>query len=327
MSSVPLVRVTRSGLEESVHLVDVVVVDADGRVVASCGDPDRELYARSSMKPFQATVTLSLAPFDFTDAEVAVMCASHNAEPVHVRTVRSILARTGVDEGALQCPSMRPWDDETLAADPKRRRINSDCSGKHAGMLAACAAQGWPLANYPAPDHPLQQAVLRSVLRASGREEVRVGVDGCGVPVHGMPLWAMATIYARMVAHERLGDLAPFAERAVSSMVAEPYLVAGRNRADTALMEEAPGAVIAKGGAEALMCAALLEPRLGIAVKIRDGASRASGPAVLHVLRLLGALDEGQVERLAPFARPAVLGGGEPVGEVRAEFDLTRAPT
>jgi len=127
-----------------------------------------------------------------------------------------------------------------------------------------------------------------------------------------MPLWAMATIYARMVARERLGDLAPFAERAVSSMVAEPYLVAGRNRADTALMEAAPGAVIAKGGAEALMCAALLEPRLGIAVKIRDGASRASGPAVLHVLRLLGALDEGQVERLAPFARPAVLGGGEP---------------
>src|SRR5437870_7873841 len=126
MPAASLVRVVRSGLEESVHRGDIVAVDADGAVVAFVGEPERLMYARSCMKPLQATVSLSLAPFDFTDREVAVMCASHNAEPVHLEAVRSLLARAGVDEDLLQCPSAPPWDDEALAADPTRRRINSD---------------------------------------------------------------------------------------------------------------------------------------------------------------------------------------------------------
>src|SRR6266511_296374 len=191
MPPMPLARVIRSGLEESVHTGDVAVVDADGALVAFAGDPDRMLFARSSMKPLQATVSLSLAPFDFTDPEIAVMCASHNAEPVHIEAVRSLLDRADVDEEALRCPAMRPWDDESLAADPARRPINSDCSGKHGGMLAACRAQGWPLETYRDTVHPLQQEILRAVLLACGEKSVHVGVDGCGVPVHGMPLRAM----------------------------------------------------------------------------------------------------------------------------------------
>ncbi|MGH2555807.1 MAG: asparaginase [Actinomycetota bacterium] len=321
MPSVPLARVVRSGLEESVHAGDVAVVDADGTVVAGTGDPDREVFARSSMKPLQAAVSLSLAPYDFANREIAVMCASHNAEPVHIEAVRSLLARAGVDEDALRCPMARPWDDESLAADPERRRINSDCSGKHSGMLAACRANGWPLDSYRDPAHPYQQKVLRAVLAASGESRVRVGVDGCGVPVHGMPLRAMATIYARLSRPERLGALEEHARRAVGAMRAEPYMVAGRNRPDTAVMQEA-SAVIAKGGAEGLMCAALLDRGLGLAVKSRDGAGRAAGPALIHVLRSMDALDGDAVSRLAPFARPAVLGGGESVGEIVPEFEL-----
>jgi L-asparaginase II len=322
MPSVPLARVTRSGLEESVHTGDVAVVSADGTIVARAGDPDRLVFARSSMKPLQATVSLSLAPFDFTDREIAVMCASHNAEPVHLDAVRSLLARAAVEEEALRCPLVRPWDDESLQADPQRRRINSDCSGKHGGMVAACRAQGWPLESYRDPDHPLQQEVRRAVLVASGQEGVRVGVDGCGVPVHGMPLRAMATIYARLSRPEGLGKLEKDARRAVGAMRAEPYMVAGRNRPDTAVMQEA-SAVIAKGGAEGLMCAAVLDKGWGVAVKIRDGASRATGPTLIRVLRFLGVLDEGALTRLEAFARPPVLGGGEPVGEVGAGFDLS----
>src|SRR5205823_14865188 len=163
----PLVRVVRSGLEESVHHVDIAVVDGDGKLVAWGGDADRIQFARSSMKPLQAAVSLSLAPFDFADREVAVMCASHNAEWVHLEAVRALLARAGIDEDALRCPAMRPWDDETLELDPTKRRLNSDCSGKHAGMLAACRAQGWPSETYRSPEHPLQQAVLAAVLAAT----------------------------------------------------------------------------------------------------------------------------------------------------------------
>jgi L-asparaginase II len=324
MDAVPLVQVIRAGLEESVHVGDVAVVDASGRLLASAGDPGRRLYARSSMKPLQASVSLSFAPFEFTDAEVSVMCASHNAEPVHVATVRSLLARAGVPEDALQTPSVRPWDEETLAADPERRRINSDCSGKHGGMLAACRAQEWPLETYREREHPLQSAVLSAVLRASAQDAVHVGVDGCGVPVHGMPLAAMATIYARLADAERLGDLEPLARRATAAMQAEPYLVAGRNRPDTAIMQVARD-VIVKGGAEGLMCAALLGAGIGVAVKIRDGGGgRATGPAMIRALRSLDVLADADVDSLALFAAPPVLGGGRQVGELRAAFTLDR---
>lgn len=324
MPPVPVARVIRSGLEESVHTGDLAVVDPGGGIVACAGDPEREVFARSSMKPLQAAVSLSLAPFDFTDKEIAVMCASHNAEPVHIEAVRSLLVRADVEEEALRCPMMRPWDEESLAVDPGRRRINSDCSGKHGGMLAACRAQGWSLESYRDPAHPLQQEILRAVLIACGAEGVHVGVDGCGVPVHGMSLRAMATIYARLARPERLGTLERYGRRAVEGMRAEPYLVAGRNRPDTAVMQEA-SEVIAKGGAEGLMCAAVLDRGWGVAVKVRDGASRAAGPALIRALRSLGVLEDQSLIRLAAFARPSVLGGGEPVGEIAAAFELTWA--
>lgn len=321
MQPVPLVRVIRAGLEESVHTGDVAVVDSAGALVASAGDAGLPAYARSSMKPLQGAVSLSLSPFEFTAAEVAVMCASHNAEPVHVATVRSLLARAGVREESLRCPSVRPWDDQTAAADPERRRINSDCSGKHAGMLAASSAQGWPLETYRDPGHPLQGAILGAVLAATDLPEVHVGVDGCGVPVHGVPLSSMATLYARLADPEPLGPLAGHARRAVAAMRAQPYLVAGRNRPDTAVMQAA-GNVVVKAGAEGLMCAAVLDRRWGVAIKVRDGSARATGPALIRVLRLLDVIDDATVESLADHARPVVLGGGRPVGEVVADVAL-----
>ena len=321
MAPVPMVHSIRSGLKESLHAGDVAAVDANGSLIACAGEPDRPLFARSSMKPLQATVSLSLAPLDFSDREIAVMCASHNAEPVHLEAVRAILQRAGISEDALQCPSMRPWDEETAIRSPERRRINSDCSGKHAGMLAASRYQGWPAESYRTADHPLQQAVLQAVLAASRQDTVHVGVDGCGVPVHGMPLSSMARIYASLVRSDLLGDLAPHARRAIDAMRAESYLVAGRNRTDTAVMQ-ASANVIVKGGAEGLMCASVIDRGVGVAVKIRDGAARAAGPALIHALRLLDVLDERALAELEPFVRPPVLGGGVPVGELVAGFDL-----
>jgi L-asparaginase II len=322
--SVPLVRVVRSTLEESVHAGDVAVVDAAGSLVAHAGDPEWRAFARSSMKPLQAAVSLSLSPFDYADREVSVMCASHNAERVHIEAVRSILARNGVSEDRLLCVAALPGDQESMMAAPQRLRINSDCSGKHSGMLGAASANGWPLESYRSPDHPLQARVLEAVLAASGEREVAIGVDGCGVPVHGLPLRAMATIYARLADPSGLASLEAPARRAVAAMAAEPYMVAGRNRVDTAVMEAVPG-VIVKAGAEGMICAAVLDRGLGIAVKIRDGTHRAAGPAMIRILLALGVIDELALNALRDHASPPVLGGGEPVGRLLAEFDLVTA--
>ena len=319
----PSVRVVRSGLEESAHLLDIAVVDADGQIVASLGNPSREVFARSSMKPLQAAVSLSHASLDLSQREIAVMCGSHNAEPVHVETVRSLLAKAGVEEDALQCPSARPWDEESAIADPAERRINSNCSGKHAGMLAACMAQGWDTATYREPDHPLQQSILEAVRHATGVGNMAIGVDGCGIPVHGMPLHSMARIFALFSAPERWDGLAATADLVVRAMTSEPYMVAGRNRLDTALMGSHPGLMV-KGGAEALVCAGILDAGLGVAVKVRDGSPRAAAPALIRALQILGVVADPAPNEITEFAEPPLLGGGKPVGSIRAAFDLTK---
>jgi L-asparaginase II len=320
-SAEPLVRVVRSGLEEAVHLGHVAVADASGRLVAAAGNPATITFARSSMKPLQAAVSLAAIERHLPDRLVAIMCASHNGEDVHVRAVRSLLRTAGVPVSALRCPPDWPLDEPSRREVRSPQRIRHNCSGKHAGMLAACVSSGWDPERYLERTHPLQRRIRSAVERGTGVDRPRIGVDGCGVPVFGLPLVAMATLFARLARPETLGRLAPTAARAVSAMRAEPYLVAGRKRVDTAVMTEVPEVVV-KVGAEGLLCASVLEPGLGIAVKVADGSARAAGPALIHALRELGAVDEGGVERLAPFARPWVFGGGRPVGEISASYRL-----
>ena len=319
-----LVRVIRSGLEESVHFGHVAVSDADGRTVARAGDPDRRIFSRSSMKPLQAAVSMSVAgEEDLTLAEIAVMCASHNGESVHVQTVERLLRRAGLEFDALRCPPGWPLDPEAMGSAGRPRPELHNCSGKHAGKLLASTRAEWNLERYLDPDHPIQQRILSAVLHTTDQERVDVGVDGCGAPVHGMPLAKMALLYARLSDPERVGDLGTFVLRATTAMVAEPYLVAGRDRLDTAVMEAAP-TVMVKVGAEGLVCAAALGEGTGVAVKVSDGSARAAGPALIEVLRQLGVLDDVQVEKLRAHARPDVLGGGRPVGELEPVFTLAR---
>ena len=321
--SVPLVRVVRSGLEESVHLGHVAVCDAEGRVVAYAGDPHRPVFARSAMKPLQAAVSLRAIGGELPDEQVAVMCASHNGEAVHVRTVRRLLRTAGLGVSALRNPPGWPLDPQSMANAERPRRVLHNCSGKHAGMVAACARAGWDRDAYPEPGHPLQRRVLRAVLRGTDLLEVPVGVDGCGVPVHGMPLRALAMLYARLARPDRFGSLAGAVARSTAAMRAQPYLVGGRGRTDTAVMQASDG-VLVKSGAEGLSCAAVLEPALGVAVKVADGGERASGPALIHALAALGALSEAQVAGLDRFARRPVTGGDRRVGDVVADFRLRR---
>lgn len=321
--SVPLVRVVRSGLEESVHLGHVAVCDAEGRVVAYVGDPHRPVFARSAMKPLQAAVSLRAIEGELPDDQVAVMCASHNGEPVHELTVRRLLRTAGLGVSALRNPPGWPLDPQSMAKAERPRRVLHNCSGKHAGMVTACACAGWDREAYTEPGHPLQRRVLRAVLRGIDLPEVHVGVDGCGVPVHGMPLRALAILYARLARPDRFGSLAGVVARSTAAMRAQPYIVGGRERTDTAVMQ-ASAEVLVKSGAEGLSCAAVLNPALGVAVKVADGGERASGPALIHALAALGALSEAQVARLDRIARRPVTGGGRRVGDVVADFRLRR---
>ena len=320
-SPVPLVRVFRSGVEEAVHLGSIAVADERGVLVASAGDSGRIAFARSSAKPLQAAVSLSLADEDPSDAEIAVMCGSHNGEDVHIETVQKLLGRAGLDFSALRCPPALPLDLEAARVVPEPRPELHNCSGKHAGMLLACVRRGFDRDSYPEPDHPIQQSILSAVGLAAGTPPVAVGIDGCGIPVHAFPLVGLATMYARLARPERLESLAPAAARAIRGMVSEPYLVAGHARICTLVMQAVSG-VIVKVGAEGLLCAALPEKGLGIAIKVEEGSGRPWGPSLLRVLKFLDALSSDEEASLEAMAHPPVLGGGRPVGEVRSDFEL-----
>jgi L-asparaginase II len=254
-------------------------------------------------------------PDDLSDDLVAVMCASHNGEPRHVAAVRRLLRRGAVPASALQNPRDRMHGG-------RRSRIHDNCSGKHAGMLAASAHRGWDLATYRSRSHPLQRRVSRAVVDATDVERPAFGVDGCGLPVHGVPLRAMATMYARLSAPERIGRLASSVDRVVRAMAASPFMVGGTHRLDTDVMVAGAGRVLAKEGAEALVCATALDQGLGIAVKVTDGSWRRIGPAFVHVLRDLDVVPEA--DGLRHHEQLPVLGGEEPVGSVEAVVRLRR---
>ncbi|MGH2596861.1 MAG: asparaginase [Actinomycetota bacterium] len=324
MGAVPLVRVVRGGITEAVHLGHVAVCDADARLIASAGDPGRMVFARSCMKPLQAVVSLTAIGEELPDRETAIMCASHNGEPIHIGAVRALLERAGLDADALMNPPGWPLDAEAMAASQHQHKLLHNCSGKHAGMLLACVRAGWDGRTYLRSSHPLQRRVLRAVKQASGEDELELSVDGCGVPVHGMPLRSMATLFARLTEPERLGGLAPAADRATQAMLVDPYLVGGRRRVDTDLMM-VTGDVVAKSGAEGLECAAILPSGLGVAVKVEDGGGRAAAPALIRALHQVDALSASQLKELSNHASPEVSGGGKRVGALEVVFDLRSA--
>jgi L-asparaginase II len=317
----PLVRVVRSGVEESVHRGHVAVCDADGRLLGWAGDPDQVVFVRSCLKPFQSAVAQTAFGPDehLPERLIAITCASHNGEAVHLRAVRDLLARAGLTAEDLQTPPDYPSDPRAMARSKERRPEFHNCSGKHAGMLLACVRAGWPTETYRDRSHPLQRRVLAAVRAASGVARPTIGVDGCGVPTPALPLRAVATMYARLAVPD--GDLAPFLRQAVAAMRARPYLVGGRNRDDTAVMAATVDLVM-KEGAEALDCAAALDAGVGVAVKVADGGYRAAGPATIAVLRTLGVLNAAERRALAPVAVPDVRGGGRAVGRLEPVVEL-----
>jgi L-asparaginase II len=302
------VEVERSGVVESVHEADCVVVDLTGSVIASAGDTSRVAYLRSAAKPLQAAVCLANGWNPSDDRHVAVACGSHSGEPEHLEAVRGILEAAGLDESALRCPAAKPFAPDSPAAPS---RVAHNCSGKHAAMLATAQSHGWPLATYPSRDHPLQRAVAERVETLASASPV-TGVDGCGVPTFAFPLDRIARAFAGLASAD--AELT----RAAEAMRAHPFYVAGRNRVCTELMRSLPGA-LAKVGAEGLGC--VLYDRRVICFKVRDGSARAREMLMAAVVEISG-LAAPLPAALARYASPPVRGGETAAGQARVRGSL-----
>ena len=340
-SAASLVEVWRGPLVESRHRGHLVAVDGDGCVVAALGAPRTETYIRSSGKPFQAIPLVASGAadrFGFTEKEIAIACGSHSGESIHVETVRSMLGKIGRDESALKCGVHEPFSAEVARELAEQRRqpsvLQNNCSGKHAGMLALAIHSGAPTATYDHWTNPVHQMIGDTVSRFSQvpLEAISIGTDGCGVPVFGLPVQAMALMYARLVAPPAGFD-APTtkaAHRIVRAMIDFPEMVGGtKDRLDTELIKAGADRLISKIGAEGVYTVGVLPcedwPRgLGLALKIEDGDDRrARPPAVIEALRQLGVLSETELSALASYS-PTIIENrrGDRVGEARAAFDL-----
>lgn len=311
--SVELVEVDRSGFRECVHRGSVVVLDPDGEVILALGEVHTPIYPRSSNKLMQAVAMLrsGFAPAD--SRELAIATASHEGEPEHVAVVHRLLTRNGLAENQLHCPPDLPSNDtaraRVLASGALPRRIFMNCSGKHAAMLAACAARDWPLDSYQEPAHPMQLAVVDTIADLAGETDYELGIDSCGLPIVPLTLTALARGFAALVTAD-----AGSPERAVTDAVREhPWLVSGTGHDDLRLMKAVPG-LICKVGAEGVHAGALPDGT-SFALKIEDGGERARLPLTAALLHQLGV---AWTEDHAELASPPVLGGGVRVGTIRA---------
>ncbi|WP_018962925.1 asparaginase [Coprothermobacter platensis] len=297
--------VTRNELVESVHYADAVVVDCSGRLIASAGSPQRVTFLRSASKPLQVLPLLMDhldEKYGFTTEELAVMCASHAGTLEHVSLVRSALGKIGLDETYLQCGMHEPFDKQT--AD--YIKINNipltpafhNCSGKHTAMLAQCVYNNWPVETYYLPDHPVQQRILKVVSSffEMPKERVNIGIDGCGVPVFGVPLFNAALAFAKLGKPEVLPqEYQEPAKKVINAMTTYPHLIAGHGRFDTEFMLAFHGSFLTKGGAEAVQLISVVGKGIGVGIKVVDGSSRALGAISLEVLRQLGLISSEEL--------------------------------
>ena len=314
MDNPVLIEALRGALVESRHRGAVAVVGADGGRVLALGDVEQPIYPRSAIKALQALVLVEaggVERFGLRDEELALACASHGGEPDHVAGVASMLARAGLDQGSLMCGTHWPLHQPAAVALARSggaaTALHNNCSGKHAGFLCAACAMGFEPATYVDAQHPVQQAV-KSVLEQLGGAAIpdeHRGVDGCSVPTFAMPLSCLALALARFGTGQGLAPLRASAARRLRGVCAAyPWHVAGTGRFCTEVMTSLRERVFVKTGAEGVLCAALPEQGLGLALKIDDGATRAAEAAMAALLaRFLPRGDEGRAE-LERFARP-----------------------
>lgn len=315
-----VIEVTRRSRVESVHTGTAAIVDDSGRTIFSIGDPTADVFPRSAVKPIQALAMVASGAaehFGAIDAEIALACGSHVGSPAHVATAEGMLCKAGQDARALECGAHWPLDDAEARALASRGEapspLHNNCSGKHAGFICLASFRGYAVDNYTRPDHPAMQEVTATLAGVTGAtlETATAGTDGCSIPAFAMPLQALALGFARFGTGQGLPPMVAAAAKRIRAAVAAcPHMLSGAGRFDTRVAETCGQAILVKSGAEGVACAAIPEARLGIAVKIDDGAGRAATAAMATLL--LRFADDWPRDRaearaiLEEFARPVL---------------------
>jgi L-asparaginase II len=322
-SPVVVAEIVRSGFIEGHHYGSVVALDARGAVDWSVGAVEEPILPRSSNKPIQALAMVRRG-LDLPPELLALACASHSGESFHVEGARRILASAGLDESALQTPPDYPLDEEAreevIRAGGAKSSVLMNCSGKHAAMLATCVVNGWDVATYRDPGHPLQRAIRATFEEMTG-EQAAVAVDGCGAPLLSASLVGLARAFRRVaLGVDGLDQPDERSARVAEAIRAHPAYVSGTTRDELTLLTALPGA-IGKAGAESCYAVALPDGR-AFALKTDDGAARVRPVLMAEALRRSGVLDEAGVDAEAVRRTGVVelLGGGVPVGEIRASY-------
>jgi L-asparaginase II len=279
---------TRGNRVESRHLLHLAVTDSSGTLLAHSGQTDQLTFWRSTAKPFQLLPLLErdgAEHFGLTTEQVALACASHNGEQIHRVVGQQWLDSLSLEPGALSCGGHWSLDPkvarDTVRSGERLTPLHSNCSGNHAALLGLALREGWPTDGYQELEHSVQQAVADSVAKWSGvsRDELIWGIDGCTAAAVATPLHSLATAWARLGASE-----APEAILIRDAMTSNPYIIAGRGRLDTAMLEAWPGNILIKVGAEGVYAAALPNQQIGIALKVEDGDMRAAAIAMVAVM-------------------------------------------
>ena len=324
-----IVDVSRGKAVESTHHVQGVVCSAAGDEELCAGDPEILTYWRSAMKPFQSIPLFEdgvVEAFGLEPEDIALICASHGGMRQHTERVATLLRRLGLNEDHLHCGPHPPFDRDTsraiVCAGRLPGRMHNNCSGKHAGMLALATHKGWPIEGYARLDHPVQRRIQESLAEWMDHEpkDHHWALDGCGVPTLRMPLHEMARAYSRLVRHARAGHAA--AASVVSAMTKFPELTSSPGRVPLQIMLATKGRLLAKEGAEGVLCVAALDDDWGLAVKVEDGAIRAVGPATVRLMELAGVLRAGERSALSEVSEAVIENTlGSEVGRVRARAD------
>ncbi|MBP0615878.1 asparaginase [Jiella mangrovi] len=329
MENPVLVEVTRGQLVESSHRGAFALIDGDGKTIASAGDVDRPVFPRSAVKLLQAIPLIetgAAARFGLDDKDLSLACASHSGEPEHVRRAAAMLAKAGLDMEALECGAHWPGEAD-VSRDMARRgetpcQLHNNCSGKHAGFLLTAAHRGEEAAGYSGPNHPVQvraKAVIEDLIGRSLNVDV-CGTDGCSIPTYAAPLRDFALAFARLASGRGVEPQRAEAGQALMrACMAEPFEMSGTGRACLKLMQAAPGKIFAKTGAEGVFCGALPDLGLGFALKIDDGATRASEALAAAVIAAaLKKQDASLAETFAAMARKDLRNWrGTRTGEIR----------
>jgi L-asparaginase II len=328
MNNPVVVEVTRGNLVESRHRGMAVVVDGDGKIVFSSGEVESGVFPRSSCKAMQALPLIESGAADaygFGNRELALACSSHSGEDAHAELAAAMLARAGASVDDLECGAHWSFQQEPLIHQARTMErptaLHNNCSGKHSGFVCTCIHSGTGLKGYVEYEHPLQQeirGVMEGLMGAVLGSE-NCGIDGCSIPTYAARLTGLARGFAKMTTGNGLEpERAKASRRLIDACMAEPYYVAGKDRACTELMKIAPGKIFAKTGAEAVYVAALPEKGLSIALKCEDGSTRAAEAMVAALLAKYFEKDsQEQAALLALANRPIKNWFGTKIGDIR----------